>query len=238
MSDAPSLSSPAISARRACWGLLSRRERWGLSARAWWIGATLGLLIGLIATTGAYRFLAVTERTPAEFLAVEGWVHDHAIQAAREEFNGGKYQLVLSTGGPTRGATTAASIGAQRLRAAGIPEAVVRSIPASGGVRDRTYASAVALREWLHGQHLAPKSLNVLTQDVHARRTRLLFQTAFGDDVRIGIISVPNPDYDAPRWWRYSEGVRDLLGEAIAYVYAKFFFFPPRAPTPPAPRST
>jgi uncharacterized SAM-binding protein YcdF (DUF218 family) len=93
--------------------------------------------------------------------------------------------------------------------------------------RDRTYSSAVALRDWFQGHHLSVQGINVVTEDVHARRTRLLFQEALGKDVTVGIIAVPNPDYDSAHWWRYSEGVRDVLAEAIAYVYAKFFFYPP-----------
>jgi hypothetical protein len=82
------------------------------------------------------------------------------------------------------------------------------------------------LRDWLHENHIPVSSLNVLTEDGHARRTWLLFQEAFGNEVKIGIISATNPDYDAKRWWRYSEGVREVLGESIALVYAKCFFWP------------
>jgi hypothetical protein len=37
---------------------------------------------------------------------------------------------------------------------------------------------------------------------------------------------VQNPDYDPKHWWRYSEGVREILGETIAYMYAEFLFRP------------
>lgn len=69
-------------------------------------------------------------------------------------------------------------------------------------------------------------SINVVTEGVHARRTRLLFQEAFGNRVQVGIIAVPNPDYASGRWWLYSEGVRDVIGEGIAYVYARLLFHP------------
>jgi len=72
---------------------------------------------------------------------------------------------------------------------------------------------------------MALGSINVVTEDAHARRTRLLFQKALGNDVRVGIISIPNPDYDAKHWWRYSEGVREVIGEGIAYTYAKVFSY-------------
>ena len=39
-------------------------------------------------------------------------------------------------------------------------------------------------------------------------------------------IAVSNPDYDLKDWWRYSDGVREVIGESIAYIYAKFFFYP------------
>jgi uncharacterized SAM-binding protein YcdF (DUF218 family) len=92
--------------------------------------------------------------------------------------------------------------------------------------RDRTYCSAVALREWFREHNVAVQSLNVLTEDTHARRTRLLFKRALGKNVTVGIIAVPNPDYDPRHWWRYSEGVKDVVSESVAYLYAKFFFWP------------
>ena len=44
--------------------------------------------------------------------------------------------------------------------------------------------------------------------------------------MKVGVIGIPSPDYDAKRWWRYSDGVREVIGESIAYVYAKVFFRP------------
>ena len=38
----------------------------------------------------------------------------------------------------------------------------------------------------------------------------------------LGVIAVPDPDYDARHWWRYSEGVKDVISEGAAYLYAKF----------------
>jgi hypothetical protein len=76
------------------------------------------------------------------------------------------------------------------------------------------------------------KSFNVLTEDAHARRTRLLYEKAFGDGTRVGIISVANPDYEGKHWWSSSQGVREVIGESIAYIYARFFFWPGAAKPP------
>ena len=92
--------------------------------------------------------------------------------------------------------------------------------------RDRTYGSAVALRNWFRDHNMAVSGIDVVTEDVHARRTRLLFEKALGKNVVVGIIAVPNPDYDWRRWWSYSEGVKGVGSEALAYAYARLFFYP------------
>jgi hypothetical protein len=51
-----------------------------------------------------------------------------------------------------------------------------------------------------------------------------LFQRALGKGVTVGVTSVTDREYDPERWWQSSSGVRDVLGETLAYVYARFFF--------------
>ena len=89
----------------------------------------------------------------------------------------------------------------------------------------------MALRDWFHDRNLAILSFNVLTEGCHARRTQLLYQEAFGKKVTVGIIAVSNPDYNPKNWWRYSDGVREVVGESIAYIYARFFFYPSLSPS-------
>jgi len=217
--------------------LVSRRERWGLSARGFLavIAGLLAAFVGWLFTV--YPFFAVTERVETRLLAVEGWVDLYGVQKAVEEFKAGGYERVFSTGGPVHGTggytndfNTSASVGAGRLKTAGLPAEVVQMVPSRVTARDRTYSSAVALRTWCRENNVPLTNINILTEDVHARRTRLLFQEALGSSVKVGIIAVPNPDYDARRWWRYSEGVRAVLGECIAYAYARLVFTPTQKP--------
>jgi hypothetical protein len=70
-----------------------------------------------------------------------------------------------------------------------------------------------------HGLHGAP--INVVTLGTHARRTRFLYREAFGKDSEVGVICVPDRGFDLRFWWRSSQGVRTVLGEAIAYFYAR-----------------
>jgi uncharacterized SAM-binding protein YcdF (DUF218 family) len=214
-------------------GILTRKERWGLSFRGWMVAAAFTLLVLYLTIMGVHPFLAVTQSVDSKALVVEGWVHEFAIRAGAEEFKAGSYTRVFTAGGPvTRSGDyssdydTSAHVGASRLKAAGVPSDFVEMVPSRVTERDRTYSSAVALCECFRARHLSVPSINVVTEGTHARRTRLLFQEAFGKSFRVGIIAVPNPDYDARRWWRYSERVREMVGEAIAYLYAKLFFYP------------
>jgi uncharacterized SAM-binding protein YcdF (DUF218 family) len=236
--------TPARTRARALWGLLLRRERWSFSWRGWIILALLVVGTGTALVLRVQPFFALTARVDAPVVAVEGWVHEYAIRSAAGEFVGGRCRQFYTTGGPVSGLgryvndyQTVASVAAGRLRAVGVPAERIQMVPCRAVTRDRTYSAAVALRDWLAENRQSITAINVLTEDVHARRTRLLFQKAFGDRVKVGVISVPNPDYDAGHWWRYSEGVREIIGECIAYSYAKFFFHPPpeeRLSTPPA----
>ncbi len=214
-------------------GLFVRRERWGLSRRGCMTFA--GLLLGGVAVLCLciHPFLSVTRRVISPVLVVEGWIHPYAMEAAVLEFEEGGYTEILVTGGPVSGIgayrndfQTTASVGADNLRATGLPRARVTAVPARARSRDRTYGAALALRAWLQRERPTINRINVLTEDCHARRTRLLFRKALGPEFEVGIISVANPDYDPRRWWRYSEGVREVLGEFTAYVYARFFFWP------------
>jgi hypothetical protein len=213
--------------------MLTRRERWGLSFKGNLAIAAVALVAGLIVFLNIHPFLAVTRPVDSKVLVVEGWVHDFAIDAAVKVFRTGSYDHVFATGGPIVGqggyisdSHTYASIGAQELVKAGIPRELVQMVPSRVMDRDRTYSSAVALRDWLREHQVTVASINVLTEDCHARRTWFLFQEVFGKDVKVGIISVPSPDYDANDWWKYSEAVREVIDETVAYIYAKFLFWP------------
>ncbi len=224
---------PIDSTRQKFWGTLELRERWSLSWRAWLLVALVMTLMSLVFIWRVYPFLALTHRVNTKALVVEGWIHDYALRAAVTEFRNGSYQRIFTTGGPVEGSGgytndyhTNASVGVDLLKKYAVPEEFLQMVPSRVMDRDRTYASAVALRNWFREHNIHLRSVNVLTENVHARRTRLLFSKALGPEISVGIIAVPNPDYDARRWWRYSDGVREVVGESIAYIYARFFFYP------------
>jgi hypothetical protein len=214
-------------------GILTRKERWALSWRGWLLLTSAGLVVACLLFLNIHPFLAVTHRVNTNVLVVEGWIPRYAIREAAEEFKTGSYQRIFTTGGPVEGSdgytndyNTSASVGAEALKKFGVPDDLVQMVPSRVTTRERTYSSAVALRDWFREHNAPVQSINVLTEGAHARRTRLLYQEVFGRSMTVGIIAVSNPDFNPRQWWRYSDGAREVIGESIAYVYARFFFWP------------
>ena len=214
-------------------GLLQRRECLCLT----WRGRLVGLALVALALVGAVRgihpFLAIHDSQPGGFLIVEGWAPDYVFELATNEFARNHYAKLYITGNPIdKGAPlveykTAAEMGAATLAKMGMDTNCFQAVPAPYVARDRTYTSALALKKKLADQGLLPARLNILTLDTHARRTRLLFQQVFGADATIGILAIPCRDYDDVHWWRSSPGVRTVMGELLAYGYARFLFTKP-----------
>jgi len=224
--------------------LVRRREGWFPTWRGWLAGLALLGALGVLFLVRLLPFLAVSRPVETDLLVVEGWVPDFVHEAGLAEFRRGGYRRLLVTGGPLEFGEplseyrTLAERGASVLARYGCPTNVLHAVPAPKVRHDRTYTSAFALRQWLVREQRLPKRLNVVTLGAHARRTRLLFQKAFGDETEIGVIAVPDERFDSRRWWRSSEGFRGVTGEAIAYVYGRFLFSPPAelsAGSPPAP---
>lgn len=217
-------------------GLLERRERWGLSWRGWLAVCGLTGLLGILFVFRVYPFLAVTDRqSSAEYLVVEGWVPVDVLRVACTEFHAVGYRRLLVSGCIVQNEwtdkpdETYADRGASKLRRLGLPNDVIQPIPCLVQKKDRTYSSALAVKQWLAARGLHPNQINLVTEGAHARRSRLLFQKAFEGEINVGIIAVPDPQFDPDHWWRTSEGFRDVVGETIAYVYAKLLFHPSKA---------
>src|ERR1017187_10170307 len=118
----------ADATRRKCWELFTRRERWGLSGRAWLIFICVLALAAGAWVFNIQKFLAPTERVNTRILVVEGWVHPFAIRAAVREFRELHYEQIYTTGGPVVGTggylndfDNSASVGAEALGKNGPP---------------------------------------------------------------------------------------------------------------------
>ncbi len=213
-------------------GLIKRKERWGLTVRGWLLLILFGIGALVVALVCVHPFLAVTDPVRGDILVVEGWLPDYALEKVIDEFRSNKYRMLVTTGGPLPKGfylaeyKTSAELVFATLKHLGFDEELLVAVPGPYAKKDNTYAAAVALKKWLLASGLSVKSLNICSMGPHARRTRLLFEKALGDNVEVGIIALESQEYDPKAWWKTSMGVRIVIGEAIAYLYARFFFWP------------
>ena len=199
-------TAPADKIKRPYWGLLGRRSMLFPTWRGW-----LLLLDGV--------------------MVVEGWVPDFGMQMVIQQVHQSPYHKIYVTGGPVEiGAPlyqyhTLAELGAATLRGMGLEASMVQAVPSPLVYKDRTYTSALALRDWFLAHGGIPKQINLISVGPHSRRSRMLFQRVFGDTAQVGVTALEDPNYDAKHWWHTSQGVRTVTDETIAYCYAKFLFF-------------
>ena len=136
------------------------------------------------------------------------------------------------TGGPIDKASplaaykTCADYDAIMLVRMGLDESKVHAVPSDAVRQDRTYASALSLKAWLREHGRTVEKVNLVSIGAHSRRSRLLFEKAFGDGVKVGVIAVPDREFELARWWTSSAGVRSVTSEWFAYLYARFLFHP------------
>ncbi|MCW5317443.1 YdcF family protein [Nostoc sp. KVJ3] len=210
--------------------LIKRQEMWILTAQGWAIVIALIAYLIFFTITHIHSFLAVTSPIKsAEVLVVEGWLPDYAIIQALTEFKNGSYHLVITTGGSIEKGNylseykNFAEVSAATFKKLGLESEKVVAVPTPTVIKDRSYASAVEFDRWLSNSNLKLQSINLFSLDVHTRRSWLLFKKLLSPTIKVGAIAAKTQDYDPNKWWDSSQGVRTILDEGIAYIYARFF---------------
>ncbi|WGV28531.1 YdcF family protein [Halotia branconii] len=210
--------------------LIKRQEIWMLTAQGWitFLAASISSIVFIFAHL--YPFLAVTSPIKtADILVVDGWISDYALEQAAIEFKNNTYRQLITIGSPVdQGFYLAeyknfAEIAAATFQKLGVPKEKIVTVVTPQVIKDRTHASAVTLRQWILNANLSIESINIFTSDAHARRSWIIYKNIFAPQIKVGIIAAAPPNYDANKWWSSSEGVRVIISETIAYIYALFF---------------
>jgi hypothetical protein len=187
-------------------------------------------------------FLAPNAPINARVLVVEGWIDEVGIEATKALEEKNHYDLVLCSGGRIeRGFDevtygTFANLGATRLRAMGYSSTNLVAVPSSDSPKDRTFHSAQAVRAYL--MKTPYRSVDLLSGHVHTRRSWLMYRRALGPEFKVGVYAVPPTEFQMNRWYRKSSGVRNVMSETIAYLYARFIFRPAAFESPPGIRGS
>jgi len=189
-------------------------------------------LAALVAARNIHAFLAPTEPAGARLLVVEGWIPDEEIDQAVDRFRAGGYERVVTTGGPVArsfardGVTSFADLSKHLLEEHGVPKDSIVAVSAPQSAQDRTFLSAVVVREFLRAHGAIPESLDLFSSGAHSRRSWRLFRLAFGPSVRVGILAASPRSYDPDAWWRTSLGAKTVLTETIGWLWTEIFFHP------------
>lgn len=226
--------APMIENQPFLFGFLRRRSCVTPTWRGWCALLLLCAVTATAAVRGAYAFLAVNDPMPGGVLVAEGWGNDDFKASVMAEFKRNHYDGLFVTGGPIENGAplseykTWGELGAATLERMGVNPKVLHAVPAPPVRQDRTYASAMALKKWLREHGIAAAKINVMSVGAHSRRTRLLFEKAFGADAKVGIIATEEQTFNSRRWWTSSQGFREVTDEMAAYFYARFLFHAPR----------
>ncbi len=176
-------------------------------------------------------YLAVNQPKHADYLLVEGWQSEQSLLQALNTFREGAYTLLITTGGPDNRAINPkyksfAEESADFLLEQGIEPEKIVSVSAPASAQNRTFLSAVMVRDWFSSQMLLPASIDIFTEGVHARRTRALYRLAFGDRTDIGIYASQPENYNLNTWWQSSSGAKSVITEMIGLFWVRCCFNP------------
>ncbi len=212
--------------------VISRKERWGLTTWGWMALLLLLIIPTLFFFRNLYSILAPVEREKTDILALEGFVSDYVLVDAIREFRTGHYSMLVTTGTPIEAGgllsayKNTAKVAAESLKKLGMDSTRLVVVETDEIMNDRTYNSGLAFRYWLRAHRPDIRAVNLMTMSVHGARSKILFQSAMGDSIKVGIISLPNMFYGPYDWWHSSKGFREVINEMIGYYYVKLFFRP------------
>jgi hypothetical protein len=181
-----------------------------------------------IVANSLYDFLSPIEKTSSKVLVIEGWIDDFAVEVAYGIYKNEQYDLIITTGGPleigylaTHFVSTA-NLCKQTFICLGMDSNQIISVPRDHTLDERTYHSAIALKDWLKVNRPDIENFNLVSLGPHSRRSWFLFQKAMPEKV-IGIIAIRDKRFSAKQWWKSSKGTRTILTETIGYFYVLFF---------------
>ena len=210
--------------------LIKKKECWVLT----WPARFLVLFVFFLAVMVFMRyipvFLSINKPVESKVLVIDGQMSDYAILKAIRIFDSCHYELIITTGGIIQsgyqlsGNKTMAGYSRDMITGYGLKSEKIIALEGGNVIRNRTYASAQMLQNWIRESKYPYNAFNIFSVGTHARRSRLLFRKALGKEYQVGTVTIENPAYEPRTWWRSSIGARSVISETIAYIYVRFFF--------------
>ena len=198
-----------------------RLMRWAIA-----LFVLLSVCFGLVSIQS---FLAVTSPSTHGVLVVEAWIPDSALAESVTTFNKGSYDHLVVVGGPAENATpgfpTLADYAAHKIQQLGIDSKHLVRLPVESS-NERTLSSARTVKRWLETSEPLPRSVDVFTVGVHARKSWTIFRRVLGKEYQVGIIAGTEQSYDPHRWVLSRRGLWIVTRNFVGYLYSKFLVQP------------
>ncbi len=196
-----------------------------------WLMVCFGItiLIWIWANT-IHDFLAQNKPINTQILVIEGYVPDSVLDTIVRQFKDTPLivcaGLPLIKGNMCSNYDNYADYNAAVLKSKGIDSLHILSAPSKATDKERTYTTALAVKNKLKGKGYMGGNLNIICSGTHGRRSGLLYRKALKPEWNVGVISFTDNLYDHNAWWHTSEGAREVVYEMFAYLYCVLFFHP------------
>jgi uncharacterized SAM-binding protein YcdF (DUF218 family) len=199
-----------------------RRSRWG---RRLLIFAALCIALFVfrhpLMSLAARWWIISDPVDKADAVVVLGGGLDQRPFIAAELFTTGKVPLVLvaepALGPATKMNLTPADIDVTVgiLEKQGVPGSAIQHF--GNSVRS-TRDEAAGLHEWLKSHPV--KRVVIPTEPFHTRRVKWIFSRELKDTgVELAVVAIPNPRYNAERWWENEESMMSFFSEMVKSFY-------------------
>jgi hypothetical protein len=105
-----------------------------------------------------------------------------------------------------------AELAKNQLYSLGIDSSKIKTVPGKRARINRTLASALAVRNWLKTANIDIRGINIISLGTHTRRTWMTYNKILNEKYEVGIISLPENNYQNSRLNRVIKTIRETLG--------------------------
>jgi uncharacterized protein len=178
-----------------------------------------------------YPFLAQNTAATSKVLVVEGWLPDSGLKNAIDYYRSNSYEYMILTGVPITQWTHSspfsnmADASKETMHRYYFRDTIYTATIPNTILRDRTYATAVALKMTFEEWDSKVESFDLYSMGAHSRRSYLMFRKVF-PTMKIGLIADTDLSFEPKSWYKTSRGFRIVFSELISYFYSRLFFYP------------
>jgi hypothetical protein len=110
----------------------------------------------------------------------------------------------------------------KRMMSMGIDSSKIIATAGERVIINRTLTSALAFRNWLKTTNINVKGINIISLGTHTRRTWMIYNKILHRKYKIGIISLPDYNFNHSRVYKLIKTIREILG----IIYYWFILIP------------